>query len=140
VINDGIPGETSAQGLARLEDSLEEYQPQLIIICYGANDVLQNLSLDKAQANIEKMIKKSKAFGADVVLVGVPKKALFLESLTLYKTLAESYKIPLENDILADLLSDSSMKSDSVHFNVAGYRAFAAALQNLLQSKGALPK
>jgi lysophospholipase L1-like esterase len=138
VINDGISGSVTSEGLARLPASLSEFQPSLVIICYGGNDILRNQSLDKAKQNIAKMIELVRSSGAEVVLVGVPKKSLMLASLPLYQELAEQYHLPLENNILADLLSDNSAKSDSVHLNEKGYRLMAEAIFKLLQKAKAL--
>ena len=43
VINAGIPGEISAEGLQRLPGLITQHQPALIILCHGGNDILRKL-------------------------------------------------------------------------------------------------
>lgn len=38
IINAGVPGDTTAQGLARLPNLLVEHQPSLLIVELGGND------------------------------------------------------------------------------------------------------
>ena len=40
IINAGVPGDTSAQGLARLPDLLEVHQPTVLMVELGGNDFL----------------------------------------------------------------------------------------------------
>ena len=138
VINDGISGSLSEEGLLRFESSLNKYKPSLTIIFYGGNDILQNHSLDKLKRNLSSMIELAQAHGSYVVLLGVPKKSLLLNGLPLYSELAEQYKIPLDNQILAKLLKDTTNKSDSVHLNEKGYRLLAERVFTLLKDTGAL--
>ncbi|MFO6423564.1 arylesterase [Motilimonas sp. KMU-193] len=132
-INAGISGETSSQGLARIESLLQEHAPDLVIICYGGNDLLRKLPLSQLKQNLEKMILLSQAHGAKVLLVGVPKPAIFLDPVPIYGELAEQYHLSAELDILSDLLDDKAMKSDAVHLNATGYQAFAQALAKLIE-------
>ena len=80
------------------------------------------------------MITLIRSRGADVVLVGVPKLGFGLQVPEFYAKIAEKYKIPLQDDILLDLLGDNSMKSDAIHPNATGYRLMAEAIYDLINS------
>jgi len=139
VINAGVPGEQSDAGLDRLPEVLDDYQPQLLILCHGGNDMLRNKSMSALQANLEKMITLSRERGIPVVLLGVPRPAIFgMESAAPYVTVAKEMKLPFEATILPQVLSDNALKSDRIHPNAAGYRLIAEALYQLLKERGAL--
>lgn len=139
VINAGVPGELSAQGLARLPGVLEQYQPDLLILCHGGNDILRGLPADELQRNLAAMIEAARTQNVQVLLIGVPERTLFLHTAPLYEALAGRFEIPLADEVLADVLSDRELKSDRVHPNARGYGRIANAVHALLQSRGALP-
>ena len=128
VINSGISGQTSSQGLARINNVLTTHMPSLIIICYGGNDVLQNKSKTQLEANLRQMIVRSKQHGAQVMLVAVPQFGLLLSPMPVYKKLADEYDLVLIEDTLPDLLGDASKKSDRVHLNAQGYALLASEI------------
>ena len=64
VINSGMPGEVSIDGLERLSEELEEYQPDLVILCHGGNDLIRRLNKDKLRHNLEQMVTLIQASGA----------------------------------------------------------------------------
>jgi len=138
IINAGVPGELSMQGLKRLPKLLEKYQPGLMILCHGGNDILRKENLAEAETNIREMIALAKNKNIPVILLGVPKPGLFLSSAKLYANIAESTNVIFMPNLIADVLSDASMKSDSVHPNKAGYREMAFTIANTLQDAGAL--
>jgi acyl-CoA thioesterase-1 len=139
VVNAGIPGELTSEGLERLADTLEEYQPRLLILCLGGNDMLRQKSVQKIEQNLEKMVTISRAQGVPVLLLGVPRPAIFgLESAALYYSLAERLALPLEAGIIPEVLSDRDLRSDQIHPNARGYRLLAEAVFNKLKKSGAL--
>lgn len=138
VVNEGVSGETTAQGLERLDQVLETHSPKLVILLEGGNDVLQKVPEVQIKANLAKMINIIQNSGSAVLLVGVPEKKLFGSSLDLYSELAKEFEIPLEEDIVANLMTRPSMKSDYVHFNQQGYQAMAEAIYQTLKSSGAI--
>lgn len=138
VINRGVPGETSAQGLARLPGVLDEVQPELLLLCHGGNDILRTLSMVQMQSNLQQMIDLARERDIQVVLIGVPKRSLLLREEPIYRQLAEKNALPLLDDVVADVLGESELRSDRVHPNSAGYRQMAEALRELLVEKGAL--
>ncbi|WP_374356163.1 GDSL-type esterase/lipase family protein, partial [Chitinimonas sp.] len=52
VVNAGIPGETTADGLVRFQATLQEHRPALIILCLGGNDFLQHQGESETVANL----------------------------------------------------------------------------------------
>jgi acyl-CoA thioesterase-1 len=44
VINAGVSGETTTQGLQRLPGLLEQHEPELVLLLEGGNDILRNLA------------------------------------------------------------------------------------------------
>jgi acyl-CoA thioesterase-1 len=139
VINAGIPGEMSATGLARLAETLEEVQPQLLILCLGGNDMLRQRSALEIEQNLEKMVAMSRERSIPVLLLGVPRPAIFgLRSADLYYSLAERLQLPLEGEIIPEVLSSNDLKSDHIHPNTAGYRLLAEGVFNKLKASGAL--
>ena len=138
VLREGVPGEVSGRGLLRFEGALEEHQPDLVVLCHGGNDILHNLDLEQTKENLLEMIDVARESGAAVVLVGVPVKGLSLSVADLYLEVANQADVPIEADVIGDILLDSRLKSDAVHPNAAGYQVFAEAIAGLLERHGAL--
>ena len=139
VVNSGVPGETSAEGVRRLSEVLDEVRPALVLICHGGNDILRGLNLDAARRNLEAMVETARAAGAQVVLIGVPRRSLLLrDTADFYVEVAEELGLPLEDEALEDILGDDELKSDAVHPNAAGYRRLAEAVAELLREAGAV--
>ena len=133
VINAGIPGEVTSEGLARLPDVLDDVQPQLMIICHGGNDMLRQQGLQRAEKNLRSMIQLAQQQGVSVVLMAVPKPGVLLSSADFYEVIAEDMQIPFEGDVVADVLSKRSLKSDLIHPNAKGYDIIAEALFQLMK-------
>lgn len=49
VVNASVSGETTSGGLARLDNTLRQHQPALVLLELGANDALRGLPLDQAE-------------------------------------------------------------------------------------------
>ena len=72
VINAGVPGDTSAQALARLPALLQEHAPQLVLVGIGGNDFLRRISDATTRANIQRTCEQVLVSGAQVMLIAVP--------------------------------------------------------------------
>jgi len=138
VVNAGIPGEVSAEGLARLPEILEREKPALLILCHGGNDILRRLDQEVLAENLRAMIRTAREKGVEVMLLAVPAFGLSLKPLPLYGEVAKESGIPLERKTLSQVLRKSSLKADHIHPNAAGYRQLAEAVAALLRKSGAV--
>ena len=138
VINAGISGEISKQGLKRLPNVLDEHHPQLMILCHGGNDLLRKMDMKDMESNIRSMIQLSLDRGIPVILLGVPKPGLFLSSFDIYEKIATSMGIIFIEDLIPDILGDKSLKSDSIHPNKEGYYFMAEEIYKILMDNGAI--
>ena len=139
VINEGVPGEVSGDGLKRLPALLDEYQPELLILIHGGNDMLRKIPSEQTIVNLSKMIDEAKSRNIAVVMLGVPQPNLFgLSSADFYQTIAENQRILADFDTLPDILADNGMKSDMIHPNDAGYQRMADNIFKLLRESGAI--
>ena len=138
VINAGISGETTVDGLPRLAGELERVDPQFFILIEGGNDILRNLGAPQTKANLAAMLDLAAARNLPVLLVGVPEKNLFSSVAPLYDELADEYPVLYERTLIGDLMRKPRFKSDAVHFNERGYRQMAETIADKLREAGAI--
>ena len=133
VINAGVPGEISAEGLKRLPEALAEHQPDLVILCHGGNDFLRRMDQTQTAHNRRRTIETIRGHGADVILLGVPRFGFVLEPPEFYGAIAEEFQVPYQSEVVSDLLSDRALKSDQIHPNSKGYQQMAEAVYELIR-------
>lgn len=137
VINAGVPGEISGKALQRLPGLIARYQPALIILCHGGNDILRKLNIQQTKDNLQQMINLANQHNIQLVIIGVPEFGLFLNSSPIYQELADANHLPIENNTLGDILGTNTLKSDHIHPNAKGYQRLAEAILSLLNKAGA---
>ena len=139
VVNAGVPGEVSTDGLLRLHALLDREQPALLLLCHGGNDQLQRLDPARLADNLRAMIREARDRNIAVVLIAVPAPGLSLRPLPLYAGIADEFGLAADLETVADILGDRALKSDYIHPNAAGYRRRALAVADLLRAAGAVP-
>ena len=151
VINAGVPGNTSYDGLARLPDILEAHERgeqniDLLIVELGGNDFLKHVPEPETISNLRAILSQAKQRNIKTALIAIPKfspvGAAFgaLSDHPLYEKLAEETDTPLVEDLFSDVLAKNSLKADPIHPNAEGYRVVADELQNALVGLGFLRK
>jgi len=70
VINGGMSGSTTSDGLARLKWYMKK-KPYLVFLALGTNDGLRGLDLEQSQKNLEEIISHARASNAKVILAGM---------------------------------------------------------------------
>ena len=71
VINGSISGNTSLDGLDRIEETLSELDVDLIILGLGANDMLRKINPKETEKNLEKIIKIIQDKNINIILAGM---------------------------------------------------------------------
>jgi acyl-CoA thioesterase-1 len=137
VINAGNPGEVSADGLARLPGLLDMYQPDLLILCHGGNDILRKKNLVTMRNNVQQMIMRAQARNIPVVLLGVPEFGLLMSVSKYYDEIADATGVVYIRDLLPKIIKDTSLKSDPIHPNRDGYLLMGKSIYTVLQEAGA---
>ncbi|MEN8175630.1 MAG: arylesterase [Pseudomonadota bacterium] len=123
VVNASVTGDTSRGGLARLPAVLERESPDIVILELGGNDGLRGINPKVMAANLEAMIRQSRATGARVLLVGVRLPAnygpAFVDAFhQVYYEVAEARSVPLVPFLLEGVaLEPHLMQADGIHPN-----------------------
>lgn len=133
IINAGRRGNTSAEGLTRLEQDVLARNPRLVVVLFGGNDFLRQVSLSETRKNLEAIVQRIQERGAMVVLVGL-RLGLFTDEYgAIYKEIAKQHRALYIPEVLKGILSDPRLKSDSIHPNAAGYQLMAERILEKLK-------
>jgi acyl-CoA thioesterase I len=121
VINASISGETTAGGLSRIQQQLDQHQPSIVILELGANDGLRGLDINQMKSNLEKMIKKTQKNKSKVLLLSmkVPPNYGFTYAKQfekVYSDLSTTYQLNVPIFFLAGIAGDPSLnQEDGIH-------------------------
>lgn len=138
VVRAGVPGEVTAQALARLPEALDEHAPRLLLLCIGGNDFLRRLGNEQAERNVRAMVKLARTRGIGVLLIGTPEPGFSVSPPAFYAGIAAEYRVPYEGAIIGEVLKDRSLKADPIHPNARGYKLIAERLADTLKQSGAI--
>lgn len=138
VVRAGVPGEVTAQALARLPEVLDEHAPRLLLLCIGGNDFLRRRGNAQAEQNVRAMVKLARSRGIDVLLIGTPEPGLTVSPPAFYDAIAGELGVPYEGQVIGEVLRDASLKSDPIHPNARGYRLIAERVAAALRESGAI--
>ncbi len=129
--NLGVPGHTTADGLARLDQAVQ-LQPRVVLLCLGGNDSLRSVPSESTFANLATMIDRFHTTGSFVVLLGVRSVGLSDKNAKRFEQLAKTKRVLLVPNILDGILFTPKFMSDEVHPNDQGYAKMAERLEEVL--------
>lgn len=124
--NESISGDTTAGGLARIDQILARHQPALLMLELGANDGLRGMSPKTMKVNLTEIIKRSHKAGTKVLLLSMRIPTNYGKRYTdmfynTYLDLGKELDIPVVPFILEDVaLNSELMQKDRVHPNAQG--------------------
>jgi acyl-CoA thioesterase I len=124
-VNAGRRGDTTAQALARLPEAVLRHNPRLVIVLLGGNDFLRQVPRAETRANLEEIVRRIQDEGAMVAIAGM-RLGLFTDEFSaIYEETAKKLGALYIPQVMRGILNDSSLRSDPIHPNGAGYRLVA---------------
>ncbi|PLY09038.1 MAG: arylesterase [Arcobacter sp.] len=140
VINGGVSGSTTSDGLARLQWYLKK-KPDLVFIALGANDGLRGLDLQQTQKNLEEIITHAKKANAKVLLAGmlIPPNygAQYSERFKkMYEDIKDKYELKSMPFLLQGVAGEQELNQrDGIHPNEKGHEYIAKEVFTFLKDE-----
>jgi len=138
VVNAGISGETTTDGLARL-NMVIALKPAVVIVEFGGNDGLRGLPVATTRSNLDQIILGLKTSGTQVLLAGMTLPPNYgadyiIGFQRIYTDLAAKEKVA-RIPFLLDRVAGTSryMQQDGLHPTAEGNRIVAATVMRYLQ-------
>lgn len=132
VVNKGVSGDTTADGLKRLKRDVLDQDPKIVLLGLGGNDFLRKHDKNATFDNLRQMIKAIQQTGALVIIVSVdfPLGGSWTKR---YRELSEETGCPQVADILGGIFGHRDLMSDQIHPNPKGYAIMAEKILPVLQ-------
>jgi acyl-CoA thioesterase-1 len=137
VVNEGISGNTTKDGVNRL-DRVLALKPAVVVVEFGGNDGLRGLRIEDSRTNLDKIVGTLKASGTKVVLAGITLPPDYgpdyIKQFTdTYAMLAAKYHVPLLPFLLKGVFGvDGMMQADRTHATNAGNQVVAKNVLSLV--------
>lgn len=131
IINMGVSGDTTVDGLNRLDKLIAE-KPRVVLILLGGNDYIRKISSEKTFNNLRTIINTVQESGAVVVLLGVRGGLLSDSYEKSFEKLAEETGSAYVPDVLDGLFGRPALMSDAIHPNTEGYQRIAEKVYPIL--------
>lgn len=123
ISNESISGDTTAGGLARIDNVLKLHKSNIVIIELGANDGLRGLSPALIKSNLAEMIRRAQKAGAKVLLLSMKIPPNYGKRYTdmfysVYSQVSKELGVPYVPFILEDVaLVKELMQQKGLHPN-----------------------
>ena len=133
VVNAGVPGDTTARALQRLERDVLPYSPDIVLITLGGNDLKNGIAKDVAFENLRKIVESIQEQGAQVIIGGLHIPFRDRGFGKGYERLANATGAILIPNILEGIMGNRKLMSDPIHPNDAGYKIMADRFYNVMR-------
>jgi acyl-CoA thioesterase-1 len=139
VVNAGISGDTTADGVRRIDWSLDQGNVKIVILELGANDILRGQPIAEMKKNLGAIIERVKARGAQVLLAGMEaptNSGIDYRRWThgAFSDLAKAHNVPIIPFFLDRVAGIQSLnQADGIHPNAQGTRIVADTVYQYLK-------
>lgn len=134
IINLGVAGDTTADGIVRMNEVLKE-DPGIVLLLLGGNDSLRRVDKETIKENLAQLIEVFQSQGAVVVLLGVRGGILHDSNADLYEELSEEYDTALIDNVLKGLITKPEFMADAIHPNDKGYAIIADRIYEVFEKE-----
>lgn len=122
ILNQGVAGDTTAMGLARLQTDVLDENPWLVMVELSGNDYLQRIPETETEENLRQIITQIQAQGAIAVILGINVGIVGDNYDRMFEELAQETQAYLIPQILKGLLRDERYRQDDIiHPNADGH-------------------
>ncbi|MDR2716515.1 MAG: GDSL-type esterase/lipase family protein [Treponema sp.] len=126
VINAGVGGDNTAQGLARVKKDVLSKNPRIVIIFLGGNDYIQRIHPDTTKNNLQKIIDMVNDGRRKIYITSFYGPDWFDEVKDMYNTLASSNNIELiDLPFFGEIRAKKELMADELHPNAKGCEIMA---------------
>ena len=135
VVNGSVSGDTSEDGLDRIEEYTPDSDIDLIVLGLGANDMLRRINPDQTENNLRKIIEIIKNNNIKIILSGMkasPTNGLAYKKKfdDIFPKLAEEYNLNLIPFLLKKVaLNPNFNQSDGIHPNYEGAKVISETIK-----------
>jgi acyl-CoA thioesterase I len=132
IVNLGVSGDTTADGLKRIDGVLKE-NPKVVMVLLGGNDFLRKVPIETTFENLDAIVTRLDEYGAVVIILGVQGGLLTDPYKDRFEKLAKDHQSLYVPNVLGGLIGNNTYMSDSVHPNDAGYAKIATKILPVLK-------
>jgi acyl-CoA thioesterase-1 len=138
VDNQGVSGDTTTDGLARIDNVLAVH-PSLVLLEFGGNDGLRGVPVDSTRDNLNQMIQRIQDVKIPLVLLGITLPPNYgpdyVKPFTaIFPALAAAHKIRLMPFLLLHVYQNHAlMQPDGIHPNEQGNVIVARDVFHLIE-------
>lgn len=133
VVNRGVSGNTTSDGLARLDADVLSLKPSLVIVELGGNDFLRQVEAATVFANLETIVRRCQDAGAAVLVLGTRSGLLTDRNEAGFRDLSRRTEAAYVPNILEGVFGQPALMHDSIHPNDAGYEKVADRIEPSLR-------
>jgi acyl-CoA thioesterase I len=125
VVNAGQRGDTTAQALERINTSVVNKNPRLVILLLGGNDFLRQVPTRETRQNLKELVRQIQDHGAMVAIAGIKLGFFTDEYGPIFEETAAEFGAIYIPQVMKGIFNGTKLRSDQIHPNSAGYRLIA---------------
>jgi len=149
MVNAGISGHTTSQGLARMDKDVLSHKPELVVVMFGMNDVVRT-DPQKFEANLRTIVRRCRESEAAVVLCTPnsvypnPTRPMtrLAQFAQIVRDVAKDMSVPLADCFAAyedtrreDVTKWQLFMSETIHPGMNGHKFFAEVIAESISGK-----